>query len=486
MSSKEVDTLYIVPLRKLVLDFIFAPAFTAAANMDLSKARARPEAPSLARLAGGILERELCILLSPLEGLGRDADAATGLVTLVEIAITKIVPGACGKLTTMEMAEGIFTSFIAVTLGIQHHETLEKEGIFPERDANLIHSLLVVLLQHSLSISDTALGKIVDLAANLPISRHQDCGSVHWPIIELALKLDFDTFILSHSTSLLERLVFALSASWSVSPATVLNMEQKCMRKSLLRIINLLLEGFIKARDLDGFLTFWRNELEVLSVASDESLFLSSIWTSECVIIMFSDALEKGYLPSKIGKVIATYTQSISQEGSLVNIFLLDCILRGVRREETEDMLKSTGVVGQLVRILSEGLHKAATFYTPWLGWQALYRVLQIDTSFLSKGPLNEQIYTDALETVKNGHRNTAPELGGWLACLQILFLFVLHNYGDRASISGCIEVIFSSQKQQNGHLSPRWDGAILSLVDSNLVVAVMYLIVKRWLRVIE
>ena len=470
-----------------MLDFIFAPAFTAAASVDLFKTRVRPEAPSLARLAREVLERELCILLSPLEGLGKDAGAATGLVALMEVVITKIIPGTCGNLATMEIAEGIFASFIAVTLGVQLHGTLEKEDVFPEIDANIIHSLLVILLQHSLSISDIALRKIVDLAANLPTSRHQDCSNVRWPIIELALKLDFDTFILSQSTSLLERLVFALSASWAISPAAVLSIEQKSVRKSLLRIINFLLEGFIRARDLDGFLTFWRNELEVLNVIGGETRLLSSIWTSEGVITMFSDALERGYLSSKIGKVITTYTQSISEVDSLVNIFLLDCILRGVRRGETEETLRSTGVVRRLVSVLGEGLRTAATFNTPWLGWQLLYRVLQIDTSFLSIDLLKGQIYTDALETVRNGCTSTAPELGGWLACLQILFLFVLHNYGDRASVSNCIEVFFSSQKQQTGYLScPHWDGAILSLVDSNLVVAVMYLIVKRWLRVVE
>jgi len=439
----------------------------------------------------------------------------------MRIGISKTIQGSTGKLTKIETVERIFVSLLVVPLRVQLHRGMPQEKtLFPEGDASIIYSLLTIISQNGLSISDETLRAIVDLAANLPFSRKDDeksANDVRWPIIELALTLDFDTFIISQSTSLLDRLVFALSASWCID-STILSpdiegiqftsrsentnvrsdekkggrisqAERSVLRKQregLLRIVSLLLEGFLKARDLDGFLAFWRNELKILYTRGGEERVLRSIWTDEGLVAMFSNAVERGYLSSKIDKVLANYANSLSQSANLADIFILDAILRGVRRGETEERLKNAGILTRVFNILGEGVHRNAPFFTPWLGWQALYRMLQIDNSLLYV-PASSHVTEGAVKVLEKCSFGRPTELGGLLASYQIIFLNLLHKSepGEAARLAVCKRISIDFE------VSPVppdecWDGAILSLTPSRFRVALLFTIVKRWLRAVE
>ncbi|KAF8449930.1 hypothetical protein BGX38DRAFT_1142353 [Terfezia claveryi] len=515
LSSKIAGNPHIPSLEKQVTDYIFTPAFLAGINAEASKAKLKAGAtkPSAAQIAGEVLEEELCGLLSPLQGSGGAPNATEGLGNLMRIGISKTMQGSTGKLTRIETVERIFASLLAVPLRVQLHErTPQEEKVFPEGDANAIYSLLTIISQNGLSISDETLRMIVDLAANLPFSRRDEMSinDVRWPIIELALTLDFDTFIISQSTSLLGRLVFALSASWCVD-STMLSLEiedkpftlgsggtgvssdkktEKCVlrkqREGLLRIVSLLLEGFLKARDLDGFLAFWRAELNVLYARGGEERVLRSIWTDEGFVAMFSNAVERGYLSSKIDKVLANFADSLSQNANLVDIFILDAILRGVRREETEERLKNAGTLTRVFSVLGEGVHRNAPFFTPWLGWQALYSVLQIDNSLLYI-PASNHVTEGAIKVLEKCSLERSTELGGLLASYQIMFLSLLHKFGPneaaRLAVLKRISVDFEGSPVMSDEC---WDGAILSLTPSKFRVALLFTIVKRWLRAVE
>ncbi|KAF8428230.1 Urb2/Npa2 family-domain-containing protein [Tirmania nivea] len=520
LSSKIVECPYIPSLEKQVTDYIFTPAFLAGACAEVSKAAGDPK-PSAAQIAGEALEAELCGLLSPLQGSGRASNAAKGLANLMKIGISKTMQGSTGKLTKVETVGRIFASLLGVPLGVQlHGGTPQEKNVFSEGDANIIYSILTIISQNGLSISDETLRAIVDLAANLPFSRKDDeksANDVRWPIIELALTLDFDTFIISQSTSLLDRLVFALSASWCIDSTILLRdiestqftlggestdvrsdekegtrvtqAEKSVLRKQqegLLRIISLLLEGFLKARDLDGFLAFWRDELNVLYARGGEERVFRSIWTHEGLVAMFSNAIERGYFSSKVDKVLASYAGSLSQNANLADIFILDAILRGIRREETEERLKNTGTLTQVFNILAEGIHKNAPFFTPWLGWQALYRVLQIDNSLLYV-PASSHVTEGAVNVLEKCSFERSTELGGLLASYQIVFLSLIHKVGpvEAARLAVCKRISVDLEVSP-GPSDEYWDGAILSLTPSRFHVALLFTVVKRWLRAVE
>lgn len=511
LSSRIAGNPYIPSLEKQVTDYIFTPAFLASANAEISRANPSTGAPKLsaARIAGQALEETLCELLSPLQGFRAAPNTTEGLGNLMKIGISKTMQSSTGKLTKLEVVEKIFASLLAVALGVQlNGGAPREEKVFPEGDASIIYSLLTIISQSGLSISDETLRVIVELVANLPSSTKGDeksASDVRWPIIELALTLDFDTFIISQPTSLLDRLVFALSASWCIDPAIpspgmennsdeegggrITHAQKGVLRKQregLLRIVSLLLEGFLKARDLDGFLAFWRDELKVLYARGGEERVFRSIWTDEGLVAMFSNAIERGYLSSKIDKVLANYANSLSQNANLADIFILDAILRGVRREETEERLKSTGTLTCVFNILGEGVHRNAPFFTPWLGWQALHRVLEIDNSLLHV-PTGSHVTEGAVKILEKRSSGRSTELGGLLASYQIVFLSLLHKsgQGEAAHLAAC--------KRINADLGVSlvssdecWNGAILSLSPSSFCVALLFTIVKRWLRAVE
>lgn len=486
--------------------------------------------PSATQIAGMALEEELCELFSPLKGSGSASNAIEGLGNLMKIGISRTMQGSTGKLTKIETIERIFASILAVPLGVQLHKgTSQEEKVFPEKNANIIYSLLTTISQSGLSISDETLRTVVDLVANLPSSRKEEeksANDVRWPIIELALTLDFDTFIISQSTSLLDRLVFAVSASWCIDPtilapeletfsdalpypspneAAHVNIEpsrdvnerviiteegKSVLRKrrdSLLRIVSLLLEGFLKARDLDGFLVFWRDELNTLYNQGGEERVFRSIWAHEGLVAMFSNAIERAYTSSKVDKVIANYANSLSQNPNLADIFILDAILRGVRKEETEERLKSTGTLAHVFKILGEGVHSEAPFYTPWLGWQAIYRVLQIDNGLLCVYPTSSHVMVGAGKVVEKQSFEGSTELGGLLACYQIVFLHLLYKFGpDEIESSTVWKCMSFDYQRTRAPFRGCWDGDILSLTPESFHVALAFTIVKRWLRIIE
>lgn len=509
LSSKIAGNPHIQSLEKQVTDYIFTPAFLAGVNAEASKTK--PTAGAPAQIAGKVLEEELCGLLSPLQGSGGAPNATEGLGNLMRIGISKTMQSSTGKLTRIETVERIFASLLAVPLKVQLLERTPQEGkVFPEGDASIIYSLLTIISQNGLSISDETLRIIVDQAANLPFSRKDEISinDIRWPIIELALTLDFDTFIISQSTSLLGRLVFALSASWCID-STMLSLEVednrissdekeggkitkaeksvlRKQREGLLRIVSLLLEGFLKARDLDGFLAFWRAELKVLYALGGEERVLRSIWTDEGFVAMFSNAVERGYLSSKIDKVLANYADSLSQNANLADIFILDAILRGVRREETEERLKNPGTLKRVFSVLAEGVHRNAPFFIPWLGWQALYRVLQIDNS-LFYIPASSHVTEGAVKVLENCSLERPTELGGLLASYQIMFLSLLYKFGPNEAARLAVFKRISVDFEVSPVISDEcWDGAILSLTPSKFRVALLFTIVKRWLRAVE
>lgn len=522
LSSKIAGSPHISSLEKQVTDYLFTPAFLTGVNAEISRAKPKAGAPkpSAAHIAGGALEEDLCELLSPLQGSGRIPNATKGLGNLMQIGINRAIQGSTGKLTRSETVEKIFASLLAVPLRVQlHGGMLQEEKMCPEGDASIICSLLTIISQNGLSISDETLRAVVDLAANLPSPRDNEksANNVRWPIIELALTLDFDTFIISQSTSLLGRLVFVLSASWSIdsvilppdiedTPLTLgsesidIHLDEKegskntqaemsvlrKQREGLLRIVSLLLEGFLKARDLDGFLAFWRDELKVLYSRGGEERVFSSIWTDEALVAMFSNAVERGYLSSKIDKALANYADSLSQNANLADIFILDAMLRGVRREETEERLKNTGTLTRVFNILGEGVHRNSPFFTPWLGWQALYRVIQIDNNLLYI-PTGIHVTEGAVKVLEKCSFERSTELGGLLACYQIVFLSLFYKSGpdeaERLAVCKRISVDFGVSSVLPDEC---WDGAILSLTPTSFRVALLLTIVKRWLRAVE
>ncbi|KAF8477135.1 hypothetical protein BDZ91DRAFT_13366 [Kalaharituber pfeilii] len=485
-------------LERLVTDYIYTPAFIAGSTAEPPqklKSKLDGVEHSAAQVTGDAMEKELNTLLAPLQGAGRSA--GKGAEGLLKIGINKALTSA-GKLTRAEMVERIFTSLVTVLLSVNLRGERSQHQPFPERDASIISTFLTIISQSGLSISDKMLQRTVDLAANLPPSRpgasenREPAGDVRWLIIEQALTLDFDTFVMSQSTSLLDRLVLALSSSWAsmagsktaTNPADVKNLQ--------LRIVGLLLDGFKKARDLDGFLAFWSKELKSLFALGGDSRILSSIWAQEVVIASFSKTVESGYSSTKIDKVVKSYVNSLSESRSLADLVILDALLRGISREETEQRLKVSGTLSWAFTVVSDGVRSEAKHFTPWLGRQILFRLLQIDGELLKSEACAIHVVKDARAAISRidiVESSTPAELGGILASIDILFHNVDQTGCNCSELSNAVAVVLDhglTWLKKASTIAERWDGAILSLNHLNLPTAVLYVITSRWLRCME
>ena len=115
-----------------------------------------------------------------------------------------------------------------------------------------------------------------------------------------------------------------------------------------------------------------------------------------------------------------------------------------------------------------------------------MYRVLQIDNSLLYV-PMGSHVTEGAVKVLEKCSVERSTELGGLLASYQIVFLSLLHKseLDETARLAVCkrISVDFEISPVPSNEC---WDGAILSLTPSRFRVALLFTIVRRWLRAVE
>lgn len=326
-----------------------------------------------------------------------------------------------------DIVEVIFESITNGALGIEL-----PVGTMDNSDAELVMKLLDVLVDTGTTVSSETLASLVDGISNLC---HKE-DEVRWHMVEVALKLDFDIFLGKGNETRASKLIATVTSS-------------KRGRKIVFRIIELLINGFVKARDLEGFVKSWMLELDKEGVPR-------VVWESDRVAELFADRMEESLLPGQIDRTLRT----ACQEGSWV---IVDAVLRGVRREDTEDKIRG---------ILSEVAEKVLMGEAGWRGWRSLVRALQIE------GGLVKNMHGKVLNEMKRS------EAGGNEDDTRRT-LFAGGVLMDIADISGQEEVLIVATKAMRG-VRKGWGGSVDHVDQENLGIAMVAGIMGKWLGAVE
>lgn len=326
-----------------------------------------------------------------------------------------------------DTVEVIFNSIISGALGVDSPSRDTADS-----DLEIIMEMLEVLVDTSTAISSETLAGLVDSISNISPGDH---GSVRWNIVEVALKLDFDIFLGNGNEARASKLTDALTKNGQ--PEGI-----------VFKVIQLLMDGFARARDLEGFAKIWISEL-----SKEES----GVWENDKVAILFADRMEKGLLAEQIDRILRT----ACQEESWV---VIDAVLRGVRREATEDKIR-----GSLLRI-TESVLKGEP---GWRGWRALVRVLQIDKSLL------RNVQPKALKVMKKFAANNTTRDQARETLFTSEVLMVSTDIDVHAEVVNVAVKAMKSVKEG-------WNGRVGDIHERNLGVALVTSFTCRWLGAFE
>lgn len=323
------------------------------------------------------------------------------------------------------------TIFNSITVGAQVIEPLT--GAIAESDAEIVIKILGVLVETDTMVTSETFATLVDGVSNLS---DIDQVPVRWDIVEVALKLDFDVFLGRGNEIRLSRLIGALN-------------RDKQHQGRPIKVVQLLIDSFIKARDLEGFVKIWAQELSKEEVRG-------GIWESDEVANLFADRMEEALLAVQIDNIL----RIACQEESWV---VIDAVLRGVRREDTEDKIRTSLL--KIPEILSNG-------DAGWRGWRALVRALQIE----------KNLARDIQATVLKAMKKAATGATGDQAKETLFASEVLMEGADIDGQTEALEVAVGAMKDaQKG-----WNGCFADVNGENLGVAMVIGFTARWLGVVE
>lgn len=293
-------------------------------------------------------------------------------------------------------------------------------------------ALLKVLVETGTTIYSETLAGIVDQISDLPGGEGR---SVRWDVVGLALKLDFDIFLGTQDQLRCTQLFEAFNN-------ITLGASEEAQA---LETIELLVDGYTKARDLSGFITIWTNQLK-----SPHSLF----WENDVLAEMVSCRLEMALSPGQIEKLVKT----ASELGSETDWVVIDALLRGVRTEETEDRLKP------LLPLLAKRIESCES---GWRRWRALLRVLHIDRTAIDPGLSVGTRPREGTEEYSPAEELLSCEF--WIAFSD--------KYAEK-----CVKVAIDSLGDAEGG----WDGSISGITAQNLGLALAMGLTSGWLQSIE
>lgn len=299
-----------------------------------------PPQPTNSKAPSGLSTKELVALLAPLRS--DDATMSGTSDPLPRLHLPVIFSIALKALQQRQLArpdpDTVEAVYRALLLAVIQLDFSIPSGITQE-GCNNITALLEVMTSADVALPLTALVEIVVHAANL----NHSPTDVRWDIVEQVLRNDFDAF-LHPSSNLLKLDLF--STITAASPSD-----------QIFRVIELLIEGFAKARDLLGFVEHWKGGLP------------AAIWSSNSVKKSFAKRIETSLIPTQIERLV-------KQLGKEKHWDILDATLRGVHKEETEARLRSEGTLPEIVASAS-----AEKDVCPW---RVIVRIADIDRSAIS------------------------------------------------------------------------------------------------------
>jgi hypothetical protein len=410
LVAPNTDTKLKSILESMVAEYIFAPEilFSTSQNKQAPKPSTKEIVPLLATLKQQDMDTE-------------PSNSSPFLPALFRIAITSQSQGRNAK----PDSSVVQVLFDALLTAIPHHLDIESSGkAVSATDANTIAALFQVLVDTGTALSSATLSRIVSNYAHLT----SGSDDVRWSLVETALRIDFDTFLHPSVANLTSELFMALS--------------EAALSDDVKRVMSLVVDGFVKARDVMGFVERWKALLK-------SSNNLGSIWRSDDLSRSFSNIVETALTSAQISKLATCLVEEQQW-------IIADSIFRGIRREETEMRLLTDGVFEVVVGIARQDKRD-------WKAWRLLVRIANMQSDMVLS------LIDDALEIVK------LHECWKRTIFASQVLMHIAEDHDDNTALDG-IQFIINLAAQGLEKLK-QWDGRIDSVDDMGTFGAAIALV---------
>ena len=249
--------------------------------------------------------------------------------------------------------------------------TVTSQALKQAQDYSLAtKQMLNIVLVHQVKLGNATLERVLKTVSQLLSSKPQQ---VDWHVIGLCLKIDSDVFVIPDHKGTSEKTPNQFLAALFTKLNDLSNPTQEANDETLTMILAdvlvPLLDGFVHARDMIGFVNHWRSNLtlhekspngsESKRFTDSESKVSSSgvrgtrcIWKHEGLVQAVAGRLEShltiGQIELYLQEVHSSVESARSTSGPDVwsnvsaNLVILDSVLSGCSHENTISMLSKT------------------------------------------------------------------------------------------------------------------------------------------------
>ena len=422
--TPEIDDSLTTVLENMLAEYIFSPEILFPSR-NIWQKQGTARAPST---------KDLIPLLTPLtyEDTAMSGTSKAISIPYLPVLFRIAIDAYSKKRAKADAAvvETLFTALLSVVAGVDLQSEVLDEWAESEGS---IASLLQVLIETETALSSSTLSRIVTKFANLNAPNPE---LVRWSLVETALTIDFDTFLHPDAAALTAQLFAALSNAAPLPQTS--------------RVLHLVVDGFVKARDVIGFVERWSEQLKS---GSD-----GDVWGRDELAGIFAPIVEDSLTSQQVVKTVGKLRKE-----KLWTV--LDAILRGLRREETEAQLLTSSV-------LEEVVDTARKDSKDWRAWRLLVRIGGI------KPELLVPVIEDAAKLVGAGKR--------WREAVfaSEVLMRVAEVVPEGTAIKGA-QVVLHTAAESLGRLKS-WDRSIVSVDKTNFGHAVATAVIGGHLTILE
>lgn len=246
------------------------------------------------------------------------------------------------------------------------------------------------------------------------------------------------------------------------------------------KLMDNLVAGYVKARNLTSFLERWRKEL------GSKPWQRKDIWNHDLLQTIVASFIEKALNLSQIEQLVNQMSTAVSYPETVV----MDCIIRGIVRIDTLDKLRSNEDILAFVKAMHEDLANNSTT-SEWKEWQVLlrvsetwgsdmvkdyYPVLKVKAKQLVKGILEQE------EMLEHNHILTMFFALQYLLNIEAGISSVAEN--DNMSAVQYIPLILERLQKHQEEVT--WNGDLSSMSTlTSSVVALFVVLITKWNRML-
>ena len=280
------------------------------------------------------------------------------------------------------ITEGPWLEGLFLYLMQKVHLPIFSEGFITmsQQSYQILEQILQTAIDRGVSLDTTVLRDILKRYSSFLEVRRDPC---RWSLIGKILELDANVFLMpveveagsSASPYGLLKMLFARITETGRRFRSTMPDDYKYLRSS---IVLPLLREFAKARDLSGFLNYWRTELKALEKVrfmSDEEAAASppqrsvSIWEEMDLTKELRHLMESSLTPGQIKEALLSalpdFMASLTHDedfaaGAYSSVVVIEAILGAVQHEETADLVSAT--VADLATVITPNLDP----YSDW------------------------------------------------------------------------------------------------------------------------